>query len=790
MKRLFLGVAIASALGLTGCGGEELNHKVEPLTPVSHIVDPANKVESLMSESHIAFDPGNKDPAKRTLPIPNDLLFSGTLDGTINMPNEKADGSSDYTEPEMAIGALDGWSTVAPISITVELATDLDGKILTLDAASVSQLGAVRMFEATVGGPLSSDPDCQTAASASACKVGDELQFGVDFVAKAVGNTIAIVPVKPLKANQSYIYATTDLILDSAGQSVAASSTYNSVRLDIETLPLETVEQLSLQTLVNSFEKGLAKAHSVDSSTLSYSGLFTTQSIIDVYKTVQLLMLDPSAQDSFAPCISVPVDASMTVGTFADVYTATLTAPTYSGCNVDICSGIDTYWKALGDSPVEVLLALQTGTMSQQNYAKQATVYDIDPNAALANPALLVGKTWLLDDGEAADKAKHLTKFNSIPNPTGYENIPVLITIPKTPVPTTGWPTVIVMHGLGGGKEMSLAYAGMYASKGVATIAIDMPLHGARSHDAVNDGVYEVSATDESYAEVVGTPGVFDNGSPLVFINIESTLTARDNFRQAILDHLALRVSLTGLAGALQQAAQAQIFDMDNISVQGLSLGAIVSTNFSAYANTELQDPNSGTDLSYAYKINAASLVAPAGGFAGTFIGSATFGPLFFSEVTASNDFLELVADANTENYVSGTDNYNTLVEAVYAGFLPGFSFAVQTAMDSADPINHTAMLKATGLPVHVIEVVGDGDMHLPDQVLPNTVEDFPISATKRLLGKFPLSGTEPLITNLDLACVSTTTAETSGAVRFIKGHHSSLVDPNGIEKGAAAATI
>ena len=232
------------------------------------------------------------------------------------------------------------------------------------------------------------------------------------------------------------------------------------------------------------------------------------------------------------------------------------------------------------------------------------------------------------------------------------------------------------------------------------------------------------------------------------------------------------------------------MFDMDNISVQGLSLGAIVATNFSAYANTELKELLLGVDVTSAYKVNAASLVAPAGGFAGTFIGSETFGPLLFSEVTASEDFLQLVADANTENYVSGTNDYNTLVEAVYAGFLPSFAFAVQTAVDSADPINHTAMLKATGLPVHVIEVVGDGDMHLPDQVLPNTVEDFPISATKRLLGKFPLSGTEPLITNLDLACVSTTTAETSGAVRFIKGHHSSLVDPNGIEEGAAAATI
>ncbi|MEC4724737.1 lipase [Shewanella sp. D64] len=796
MKRLFLGVAIASALGLTGCGGDTVDELRE-------------KADILIPESHIAFDPGNADPAKRTLPLPNDLLFSGTSDGTINMPGEMADGTSDYTDPSMAIGALDGWSTTSPISITVELASDHDGKALTLDAASVFQPGAVRMFEATVGGPLSSDPECKAAPSASACKVGDELTFGVDFVSKASGSTIAIVPLKPLKANQSYIYVTTNLIQDSASQPIAASATYTSVRLDIETHPLETESQLTLQTLVNSFEKGLATAHGVDAETLSYSGLFTTQSVVDVYETTKLLMLDPTPGNPYAPSISLPQPhplgitvaqaAGLTpadgdayaVSNLADVYTAELTIPTFGHCDSTKCSGISGSWKALGDSPVSVLLALQAGTMSQTKFGMQAAAYGIDPTAALANPALLAGKTWLLDDDTAADKAKHLTKFNPIVQPTGQETVPVLISMPNaervaqfsadnglnfTP-PTAGWPTTIAMHGLGGGKEMSLAYAGTYAAMGIATIAIDMPLHGARSFGANGEGVYAVSASDPSYGAVIGQPNAFANGNPLVFINIESTLSVRDNFRQATNDHLALRASLTGLAGALAQAQYPQMFDINNISAQGLSLGAIVGTNFSTYASTGVIHPESGLDLSYVYKINATSLVAPSGGFAGTFIGSATFGPLLFANVTASDTFQDLVDAANIAGYEPGSAEYAALVQAVYAGFLPTFAFAVQTAVDSADPINHAAMLKATELPIHLIEVVGDGDMHLPDQVLPNTVANFPIS------------GTEPLITHLGLACVETTTTGASGAVRFVKGHHSSIVSPAGVE-GSAAATI
>lgn len=791
MKRLFLGVAIASALGLTGCGGDTVDEL-------------RDKAEILIPESHIAFDPANG-----VVPLPNDLLFSGTLDGTINIPDEEPDGSSDYTDPSMAIGALDGWSTTSPISITVELASDHDGNALTLDPASVFQAGAVRMFEATVGGPLSSDPECSAAPSASACKIGDELQFGVDFVSKASGNTIAIVPLKPLKANQSYIYVTTDLIQDSAGQSIAASETYTSVRLDIDTHPLETEDQLILQTLVNSYEKGLAAAHGVDPETLSYSGLFTTQSVADVYETTKLLMLDPTPGNPYAPSISLPQPhplgetvaqaagltpadgAAYVVSSLADVYTAELTIPTYGNCDSTKCSGINGFWKALGDSPVSVLLALQAGTMSQQNFAMQAAAYDIDPSAALANPALLAGKTWLLDDGTAADKAKHLTKFNPIPKPTGQEIVPVLISMPNADrvaafsasqgldftAPTAGWPTTIAMHGLGGGKEMSLAYAGTYAAMGIATIAIDMPLHGARSFGQNADGVYAVSASDPSYGAVIGQPNAFANGNPLVFINIESTLSVRDNFRQATNDHLALRASLTGLAGALAQAQYTQMFDINNISAQGLSLGAIVGTNFSTYASTATTHPESGLDLSYVYKINATSLVAPSGGFAGTFIGSATFGPLLFANITASDTFQDLVDAANTGGYEPGTDEYAALVQAVYAEFLPTFAFAVQTAVDSADPINHAAMLKATELPVHLIEVVGDGDMHLPDQTLPNSVENFPVS------------GTEPLIANLGLACIDRTTTDTSGVVRFTKGHHSSIVSPEGPE-GSVAATV
>ncbi|WP_394132639.1 VolA/Pla-1 family phospholipase [Shewanella maritima] len=803
MKRLFLGVAITSALGLTACSEDSYN-------------EAKNNVEPLVPASMMVFDPANSE-----VPLPNDLLFNGTTDGTLAIPGE--DGI-DYVDPTLALGALDGWSTTSPIAINVALAEE-NGTMLSINAASVAQPGAVRMFEATVGGALSSDPECTSAPSVSACKVGEELQFGVDFISQASGSSIVIVPLKPLKPNQSYIYATTNLIEDSLGRAISPSTTYGLLKLDITTHPLETDDQLFLQALVNSYEKGIAGAHGVDAETISYSGLFTTQSVADVYETSKLLMAaDPRYTPSFtqppmpmpngfggvvtvaqAAGLSPEDGLAYVVSDLADVYTAKINLPIYGDCSSTQCeipiidgapSAPNGRWMARGDSPISVLSALQAGTLSQAIFATQAEDNGVDPQAALANPALLVGHTWTLDDGNPADSTKHLTKFNPVVGVSHWEEVNVLMSVPNLAkveafntaqglnfeAPTDGWPATIAMHGLGGGKEMSLAYAGMYAAAGVATIAIDMPLHGERSYDANGDGIYDMSATAPEFGASIGKPDEFAFGNPLVFVNIASTLTVRDNFRQATLDHLGLRLLVTGLYSQMKQAGMPALFDMNKVSTQGLSLGGIVGSTVSTYASTGLFDPATGDELPNAYGINAASLVAPAGGLAGAFAGSATFAPELFAAVTASDTFQALVDEANEAGYEPGTPEYDALVQAVYAGFIPSFALAVQTAVDSADPINHAAALAATELPVHLIEVVGD-ENNLPDQVLPNAVAGF------------PLSGTEPLISALGYKCVDGFSAG-SGVVRFTKGHHSSLVSPSevdGVTDGtglAAAATV
>jgi hypothetical protein len=89
------------------------------------------------------------------------------------------------------------------------------------------------------------------------------------------------------------------------------------------------------------------------------------------------------------------------------------------------------------------------------------------------------------------------------------------------------------------------------------------------------------------------------------------------------------------------------------------------------------------------------------------------------------------------------------------------FMVVTQTVIDAGDPLNYAAITRATkNILFH--EVIGD-------QVIPNTVAGA------------PLSGTEPLIAEMGLTVISSTTSNPAGvdvALRFTEGDHGSLLNP------------
>ncbi|MED5523849.1 MAG: VolA/Pla-1 family phospholipase [Pseudomonadota bacterium] len=768
MDKKFVSIAVLAALGLSACGDDSYSE-----TPGT---------DNSIATARIAYDPSNG-----VLPIPNDLLLSGTTDGTLNIPGV-ADESSPY-DPQAVLSGMDGWSLSTPFTISVDLPTGL-----TLDEASVQQAGAVVLLKVTKGGE---DANCADASSVDACTFESALTFGTDFTTAVTNdNTIAIVPLKPLDAKSAYVVATTSLVHDSEGRSVQGSATYNLLKQDVETTPLGTADQLSAQTAVNSYEKVLAAA-GIDKDSVTYSGLFTTQSTIDTLNYAKLVLMQTlqAGQLSLSALTDtgmtaadvLGLDGSTTAGQLAsgaEVYKATLSLPYFldkptaadfasGACNIatgDLtqCDALSSRWIASGDSPAAVLLALQNGTLSQANYAQQAANQGIDPTAALTNNALLVGASFTNDAGNDVDPLKFITKYNPVPKVRSIKTIDVLVTLP---IPSTvntlrgalsmdgtiakgaaGWPTVVYGHGITSYKETGLAIAGTLALNGQAMIAIDLPLHGTRGLDLTGDGQENLNAGDN-----VG-----------IYTNLASLGTVRDNLRESVMDELSLRAALTA-----QTLGGGTTLDGTDVSYMGISLGSIVGSEAVAVGNTETKDP-SGNDYSAFFSFKTAALSVPGAGVAGIFAFSPAFAATVQDGLVASSSFQTALAAANTNNLQPGDAGYEQLVDAVYEQFLPQFLFAAQTVLDSADPIAYGVTLKGNtpGLLVH--EVVGNGTTGTSDQVIPNSNAAF----------GYPLSGTDPLVASLGLSPITATltstdgTTQVSGVAHFNAGAHTSLLSP------------
>lgn len=811
MKKLVLSVAIASILGLTACDDESIKD-----------------VQSEVAENGSAVTPSARvvfNPSAGILSVPNDLLFLGTTDGTLSMPSEKDEEgnalqSPDYLDPSTALGALDGWSTVNPFSLAIDFP---DGK--SLDTASAGLPGSVRVFEAVMGASTS-DADCvaDKVARGHACKIVNELTFGVDFVTSASDDNVAVVPLQPLKAATTYIVAMTDSLLDNNGDAVAPSTTYELVRQDISTLPLGNADQLALQSVINSFETALV-GEGVSQENIIYTMAMTTQSIQNVSQVLKSVMLSqiPGTTPilgaitdtgyNAANLLGLDPDTTGVVPSFADVYKSTLTMPYYldtpnaDNCALSLdmattCSSLFSWWKAMGDSPVTVLGALQSGVLSQESFAAQAIQQGADPAELLADPSKLVGMNFNLQVSEtvsiALDQSRHLTQYNPLPKVMSYPTIDVAVTMPDVaringlrmlqkgaPLtaeetltkPAAGWPVMIYSHGITTHKETVYAIAGTLANAGIATVAIDHPYHGSRGIDLNDDGVFDISATDSFKDWVNPLTGKmpYANANVTSYMNLSSLLSARDNVRESEADLLALRLSLS--LGYVSGGSPGHLYgqlDPTKVSFLGHSLGGITGTAFMALANTGVINPATGEAISpNPYGMQSASMAMPGGGIPGILLNSPTFGPVVMAGLTSSPAYAEHLASFAASLNKGVSELTDTEQAKAYSAFATQFNFAGQTILDASDPINYAATLKATMTPVHVMEIVGDeagGGTNKPDQVIVNYVPTM------------PNVGTEPLIKALGLIGTSSNVGDGSSpvnvAVRFLKGHHGSILNP------------
>ncbi|AZQ84054.1 alpha/beta fold hydrolase [Colwellia sp. Arc7-635] len=765
MKKLVLSLAIASSLGLSACDSESIKD-VE-----KEVVDNGTAVTA---SARVKFDPS---AGAAGLSIPNDLIFQGTVDGTLEIP---VDDPTDGSDPFVAISALDGWSISQPFPLAIEFPAGTS-----LNADSASEAASVRIFETIMGGDAT-DADCASVTRGLACKVVSELVFGQHFVTQKSGNNVVVVPTQPLKAETSYIMVMTNNLRDNNGKAVAGSTTYELARQDINTLPLGNASQLGLQGAINSYEAAVVAA-GVDSDSIIYTAAMTTQSTTRVLSTVKAVMAKVSVPQMVAnaqlgiPTIGV-ADTNLSVANVLNGLIPDSLIPLYSAANyirgsIDLpyysglpsaenpLAPVNDWWRARCDSGATLagLAAANPGLIpagpldANDGFCMNFGLRDLSSSS---NPALAT-----------IDTERNLTKFNPIPATSAMLPIDVQMTTPdltyanaiRTQMglsdlvePTTGWPVAILVHGITSTKEQMLPITGLLSLYGIATIAIDQPLHGSRGFD-----LDPTKPGDEINTSTVST---------LHYVNLGSMLTMRDNTRQSTADLLGLRLGMNFLGGVDGSGNPIKI-DSSKVHLLGHSLGGIYGMNTVGLANTPLDPQIDGL-----FKIASTSLAMPGLMLANFGLDSPAFEGLAKSNLTLqlSPDFKAAAEATLPENYSQEELSafyfafYDTLSAEQQATLNAGFAqftFAAQTVTDSGDPIAYVQALAATQTPTHLIEVVGNGVDNLPDQTVTNTA---PFT---------PMGGTEPAIAFLGLQGVSETTAG-SGVVRFVNGHHSSILDP------------
>ena len=209
----------ALAVAIQGCGGD---------------TGPTLAPAPAPSDAVVVFDPALGGDG---LPFPADLLFASTADGSINIPGKvttfnPADAAGTLmssttvftnpldprtaamADPQTALTNMDGFSTTAPM--VVRFSSSIAGPASRTDIKA-----GVRIFKAN-----NFDPGAQGNIN-----IGDELTWGVDFVAGVLaGTTLLIQPVKPLAPSSTYIVIIEDDLLSQSGAGVGADDTYSLLK--------------------------------------------------------------------------------------------------------------------------------------------------------------------------------------------------------------------------------------------------------------------------------------------------------------------------------------------------------------------------------------------------------------------------------------------------------------------------------------------------------------------------------------------------------------------------------
>ncbi|MEZ6928801.1 MULTISPECIES: VolA/Pla-1 family phospholipase [unclassified Aeromonas] len=767
MKKKLIYAAVVSAM-LAGCGGSDDNKG-----------DTSSYLDYLLTGSN-AVRPS--------------ALAARASDGTLKFSTETADLSN----PVSAMSTLDGWSTTQAIQIVPVTSSGIQVQAPAAAefAASVAPLYLLELsFDSTALRPNG---------------VKKVLTYGVDFVVAASAGKLNLVPLKPLNPSSYYMIVATDSLKDSSGNAVKAGNDYGNYKNNAGS----NAQEQTINGLI-ALQEGLFKAATgVSTDHVIFSDWFGTQSGADVLVAVKgaaasvlksptldaaaLWKQDAKGNTSLPGTYTLSVTGSNAFLTQLDaeqflpqeqkdaiatafgpgaplnpiaqatkVYTGTVKLPYFLASPATAGSwdkaktqswhgaipSLYAIANALKASDSEVIAGLVGAGVDP---ALLATLI-ADPTRQaelLAEASKLIGVT-LTSGGKPLDAEQNIGRFNPLPMLEEVQSVPMRVFAKDALNTITD--VIIYQHGVTSVKENAYAlalgqiYAGMQAGKKVALVVIDHPLHGERGF-ALSGSMATVTTSD----------------NPTPYLNLSYLTVARDNLKQSVADLLGLRlaVGLANAKGAIGTAGSLKVHFL------GHSLGAISGTNLLAVAN----QPIGNAQADALFKFDTGGLAMPGGGIAPLLLNSPTFGPTIKMGVLTSGSaelkagFTAYAPNCKTAVPTCFVNEFlpslSTTQQAAAASTLQSYSFAAQSVLDSADPINLGRGIQSS-FPLFATEIVGDGALSLSDQVIPNSIASA------------PLGGTEPLFKVLALQPLTATGAASHNAARFVAGGHSSLLAPD-----------
>nr|BAK14336.1 lipase [Aeromonas hydrophila] len=767
MKKKLIYAAVVSAM-LAGCGGSDDNKG-----------DTSSYLDYLLTGSN-AVRPS--------------ALAARASDGTLKFSTETADLSN----PVSAMSTLDGWSTTQAIQIVPVTSSGIQ-----------VQAPAAAEFAASVA-PLYLLELSFDSAALRPNGVKKVLTYGVDFVVAAAAGKLNLVPLKPLNPSSYYMIVATDSLKDSSGNAVKAGNDYGNYKNNVGS----NAQEQTINGLI-ALQEGLFKAATgVSTDHVIFSDWFGTQSGADVLVAVKgaaasvlksptldaaaLWKQDAKGNTSLPGTYTLSVTGSNAFLTQLDaeqflpqeqkdaiatafgpgaplnpiaqatkVYTGTVKLPYFLASPATAGSwdkaktqswhgaipSLYAIANALKASDSEVIAGLVGAGV---DLALLATLI-ADPTRQaelLAEASKLIGVT-LTSGGKPLDAEQNIGRFNPLPMLEEVQSVPMRVFAKDALNTITD--VIIYQHGVTSVKENAYAlalgqiYAGMQAGKKVALVVIDHPLHGERGF-ALSGSMATVTTSD----------------NPTPYLNLSYLTVARDNLKQSVADLLGLRlaVGLANAKGAIGTAGSLKVHFL------GHSLGAISGTNLLAVAN----QPIGNAQADALFKFDTGGLAMPGGGIAPLLLNSPTFGPTIKMGVLTSGSaelkagFTAYAPNCKTAVPTCFVNEFlpslSTTQQATAASTLQSYSFAAQSVLDSADPINLGRGIQSS-FPLFATEIVGDGALSLSDQVIPNSIASA------------PLGGTEPLFKVLALQPLTATGAASHNAARFVAGGHSSLLAPD-----------